>query len=514
MQELHALERSELPASLQSLILSRIDQLLEGQKATLKVASIVGRSFEVAMLWGYYPQLGATEQIKEHLEGLTQAVLTVREQPEPDLAYAFRHVLTQEVAYESLPYATRSTLHERLGDFIEITAAGRLDQHLDQLAYHYAQGRNESKKKEYLLKAGRRAQQVYANTAAIDYFQRALPLLSDGERPVVLLDLGRVLELVGQWQEAKTIYEQAMDLAQSAGDPQAQAWCETSIGELLRKRGQYADATAWLARAQAAFEQVNDRAGVAQVLHYRGTLANQQGDVELAQRLYEQSLGIRQELDDRAKIASLYSNLGIVARHRGDNLEAGRLYEESLAIRQELGDRWAIGVSLNNLGNLALGQGHYAEARARLENALAIWRQVGDRWAIANTLTGLGDVAGEEKDYPTSRAYYSESLGINRELDDRLALAYIFEALGCLAAAQADPERAIWLVSAASVLRAAINAPLPPTDALRLSDRLAPTREQLSAEALQSRRASRPRPVSRRSYRASHRVISVPCPNL
>ena len=67
-QELHALERSELPSSLQSLILSRIDQLMEGQKATLKVASIVGRSFEVATLWGFYPQLGATEQIKEHLE--------------------------------------------------------------------------------------------------------------------------------------------------------------------------------------------------------------------------------------------------------------------------------------------------------------------------------------------------------------------------------------------------------------------------------------------------------------
>ena len=75
------------------------------------------------------------------------------------MAYAFRQVLTQEVAYESLPFATRSTLHERLGDFIEITAASHLDQMLDQLAYHYAQGRNEPRKQEYLLKAGRRAQQ-------------------------------------------------------------------------------------------------------------------------------------------------------------------------------------------------------------------------------------------------------------------------------------------------------------------------------------------------------------------
>ena len=110
-------------------------------------------------------------QIKDHLDVLTQAVLTVREQPEPDLAYGFRHALTQEVAYESLPYATRSTLHERLGDYIETSAVGRLDQHLDQLAYHYALGQNETKKREYLLKAARRAQGVYANAAAIDYYK-------------------------------------------------------------------------------------------------------------------------------------------------------------------------------------------------------------------------------------------------------------------------------------------------------------------------------------------------------
>ena len=217
--ELHTLERSELPSSLQSLILSRIDQLLEGQKATLKVASIVGRSFEVATLQGFYPQLGAADQIKEHLDVLTQAVLMVLEQPEPELAYAFRHMLTQEVAYESLPYATRSTLHERLGDYIEIAAADRLDQHLDQLAYHFALGRNEPKKREYLLKAARRAQRVYANTAAIEYYTRVLPLLSDEELPQILLDLGRVYELVGRWQEARASYEQALSVADQSERP-------------------------------------------------------------------------------------------------------------------------------------------------------------------------------------------------------------------------------------------------------------------------------------------------------
>ena len=279
-QEQSALERGELPSSLQSLILSRIDQLMEGQKATLKVASIVGRNFEAATLWGFYPQLGQADQIKDHLNILTEAVLTVREQQEPDLVYAFRQMLTQEVAYESLPYATRSTLHERLGNYIESAAADRLDQHLDELAYHYALGQNEPKKREYLLKAARRAQGVYANAAAIDYYNRVLALLTQEELPQVLLDLGEVYELVGRWQDARASYEQALAIADQQNDHTTQAWCETEIGELLTKQGQYAEASVWLDRARMGFEANHHLAGVAQTLQHKGTLLARQGDYE------------------------------------------------------------------------------------------------------------------------------------------------------------------------------------------------------------------------------------------
>ncbi len=47
-----ALEQQELPSSLHSLILSRIDRLTDSQKITIKVASIIGRLFPFAWLWG------------------------------------------------------------------------------------------------------------------------------------------------------------------------------------------------------------------------------------------------------------------------------------------------------------------------------------------------------------------------------------------------------------------------------------------------------------------------------
>src|SRR5581483_10783137 len=52
-----AYERADLPNSLYRLILSRIDHLSEHQQLTLKVASILGRTFRLAHLAGYYPRL-------------------------------------------------------------------------------------------------------------------------------------------------------------------------------------------------------------------------------------------------------------------------------------------------------------------------------------------------------------------------------------------------------------------------------------------------------------------------
>ena len=50
-----------------------------------------------------------------------------------DLAYLFKHVATQEVAYESLPYATRSMLHGRVGSYLEASDPAGVEHRLDLL---------------------------------------------------------------------------------------------------------------------------------------------------------------------------------------------------------------------------------------------------------------------------------------------------------------------------------------------------------------------------------------------
>src|SRR5262249_1055918 len=101
-QQPDALGQIDLPASLYSLILSGIDQLSETQKPLLKVASVIGRLFRAAMLWGVYNQFGNQERVRRDLDILSNLELTPLDTPDPELAYLFKHILTQEVAYETL----------------------------------------------------------------------------------------------------------------------------------------------------------------------------------------------------------------------------------------------------------------------------------------------------------------------------------------------------------------------------------------------------------------------------
>ena len=488
-----ALKQLHLPASLQSLVLSRMDQLTESQKTTLKVASVIGRSFRADWLPSIYPDLGDEETVREELVRLTQRGLTAPDPVEPGLTYFFKHVIAHDVIYESLLFMLRADLHEQIAAFIERTYADRLGQFLDLLAHHYDHSDNVDKQREYLRKAGGAAQQAYSNDAAIDYYRRVLPLLAPEEQVEISLKLGEVEQLVGHWDEAKALFAQALSLAQSVQNQTIQPWCKLASGDLRRLQGAYAEAAAWFEAARDEFARLDIQDGVAQALHVSGTLAAQQGDYGAALQRYRESMEIRRRLDDQDGLARLLNNMAIIALYQHDLTSARTLHEESLAIRRRLGDRATVANSLNNLANVLLAEARtaeahiaevrLAEAQALLEEAVVLQRETGDRWGLANALNNMGNAARSQGDYGRAQSLYAESMAITRGLGDQWALAYLLEDMGCVAALRGDPARGFMLVGAAQSLRAAIGAPLPPADQEQLELLLAPARAALGSPA-------------------------------
>ncbi len=513
-----ALAQLELPTSLHRLILSRIDQLTESQKLTIKVASIIGRLFRLSWLWGVHPELGQRDLVLADLDSLSHLDLTPLDQPEPEFTYLFKHIITREVAYESLSFATRELLHEQLGWFIEQSYSDALDQYIDLLAYHYDHSQNVPKRREYLGKAGEAAQSSFANDAAIDYYHRLLPLLTESEQLDVMLKLGQVMELIGKWSEAQNLYHAALELVERTNNRYAQPRCQRAMGELLKKQGEYVAAANWLDQARRGFDELHDTVGMGQTfteigeiyrlqgqyadarssyekslslvgtadlavrataLKSAGTAAWQQGDYEAADVFYNESLAIHSQLKDKPGIANLLSNLGIVAALQNDLASAGNLFNQSLTIRRELGDKQGIATSLTNLGRVVHYQGDYATARVLHQEALDLYRQLGTRKGIADSLTNLANAARDAGALDAARSFYAEALTIYRELGSQWAIACLLEDMSGLAVARAEYQQAVQLVGAASKLRELIETPLSLDEQAKLDRVLEPARKTM-----------------------------------
>lgn len=471
-----AVGRMEVPDSLNAIVLSRIDAMEERPRQGLKVASILGREFRADAVGEVHGSLGDRSDVLRHLEACRADDLLVPEDDEL-VDWLFRHAITREVAYESIPHAVRAPLHERAGDVLASVPGTPLD----VLAHHYWHSENDDQKRRYLRLAGDAARATYANEAAIGHYERLVTLLHESEQSPVLLALAGVLDLVGEWGRAEASAERARQLAEDAGDDSQAAWAEVSLAETARKQGRLDDAVALLARAGSTFERGAEAAGTARVFHLQGTIAAQRGDLVEARRRYEASRDLREAIADVSGLAAILSNLGIVAEYEGRIDDCARHHAEALWLRREIGDRWAVGNSSTNLGMAAMMQRRFGEARELFEESMRLNVEVGDTWHIALAHHNLANAHRDLGDADAARRHYREALATFDRYHDRWALAFLVEDVALLAAPE-GPELALGLLAAAERMREEIDAARPPSLEEELSTRIRPHIDHLDPE--------------------------------
>lgn len=418
-----ALETLILPDSLNSLIISRIDQLSEGPKTTLKVASVIGRLFRAAWLWGIYPQLGSSELIKAQLEQLDKLEITPLDKPEPELEYLFKHILTREVAYESLAVATRQMLHEQVGHYIETYYQHDLEQFTNVLAYHYGASQNTEKQREYFYKAGLAAHQSFANAAAMDYYQRLLPLLPENEKISILLRLGDVLQLVGNWDETEKHFHEALLLAEKSGMPRDLARAQRAYGDILSRKGAYTEALSFLERAKASFEQEQDASGLDYTMRLIGVINWRQGDYDAALRCFDACSHLSRQTGNLKGAYRAIGNIGLIHKIRGDLPEALARYEEAQRIAHEIGDQLGEGIIIGNMGNVYLQQRNHIAALSNYSQYLQYASKLGYRQGISIAIGNMGKIYWYMGNFREALACNLLNLQIALEVGDRLEAA-------------------------------------------------------------------------------------------
>jgi class 3 adenylate cyclase len=146
-----------IPATVQAVLAARIDRLGEREKTVLQAASVIGKEFTEPVLaralphrleagptggTGFQPVAGPSgaltaTNLAAALEALASAEFLYPQALYPVAEYAFKHPLTQEVAYHSQLGERRKQIHAAVARAIEALSATKLDEQAALLAYHW-----------------------------------------------------------------------------------------------------------------------------------------------------------------------------------------------------------------------------------------------------------------------------------------------------------------------------------------------------------------------------------------
>ncbi len=448
-----------LPDSLRSLIISRIDRLTEQEQITLKVASVIGRVFRASWLWGIYPQIGNPVQVQAHLDRLSRLDLTPMEKAEPELEYLFKHMITQEVAYESLAHATRTMLHEQVGDYIERQFADDVEHYLDMLAYHYGRSDNLQRQRHYFLQAGQAAQATYANESALEYYRRLLPLLERREQVPILIHIGEVLKLIGRWDEAMAAYEQATEIAHEANNPTGALHCQNAAAQLLAARGEYQAALTLLDQVIPAWEAMGDLHGRYHALRILGSILIARGAYTRGLRSIEHAHELAVQLQNEILIAHSISAMGVVYLDISDYEMALYCLERSSQMAIRLADWDLLAFAREHMASIYLNQSQLIAALDIFQELLLRAVEIGDRWAMARLSREIGRVHTLYGEIHVGLECYARQLVIALDLGERrelaIGLGYLAEAytlLGEYHMAERVAELAITLCDAINLV--------------------------------------------------------------
>jgi class 3 adenylate cyclase len=126
------IDETALPATLQAVLAARIDRLAERDKTVLQAAAVIGYQFTEPLL---KQVVGLDEtRLRAALRALVSADL-VKSTTTP-AGYAFKHHLTQEVAYRSELSERRARLHGAVARALEQQHADSRDELADLISHH------------------------------------------------------------------------------------------------------------------------------------------------------------------------------------------------------------------------------------------------------------------------------------------------------------------------------------------------------------------------------------------
>jgi class 3 adenylate cyclase/tetratricopeptide (TPR) repeat protein len=380
-----------LPDTLDAVAMREIDSLPTTPRRVLRLASVLGRSFERSLL----DQLLEAESVDvgaDALEDLEQQLV-----PSNDGEHiVFRHALLQEAAYQSLPFRQRIGLHLKVGEAIEGGTINAADA-VPLLSFHFLAAQDWQRTWKYARVAAQAAHAAHAPGEMATHLERAIVAarrldgVDDDDLAEVFGDLGRTLQLLGEYERGDRAYRQAGLLST---DPLIKA--ETAYHRAILRSEFFGRPSSAIRVLRAGRDGLADAGVIAAGM--RALLLAEEADVRERQgRLREglecAHLAVREaeQAGDKRALALALDVLNILLlRTRGPDeaIHMGRVLE----LYEELGDEVHVAAALNNLAAVAFFGSQWDEAAELVARCAEASMKAGDLAKAALAHVNLGEL--------------------------------------------------------------------------------------------------------------------------
>lgn len=474
----------QLSDTIQGIIQARVDRLEETTRLTLKVAAVIGATFPLALLHSIHPARLPLPALLAQLEHLCTLAILDLELEGAERVYRFKYRITHEVAYTSLLFRQRRTLHAAIARWYEqryqedLYAERVAPVLYGVLAYHHGRAENHFAQAHYCQIASVHAVDRYAHTMALEYLATALALTSV---PVARYDLlvlriityDRCGDRAAQEQDIQTL----TNLAQRLDDPLRRAYAVWCALQYLLVQGEYASAleqvglvehhiTQVLEQSSAATTRQQARLLQAACLDAQGLARAGLGDASAARACHERALRYyrRVTLRGRAetrrgtalpaalllspllaphiRLVQCLNGLGAACQMLGEWTRARRYHQQALVITREREDWSGEASVLLLLCQADYADQAYVQAEQHARRALMTSLATGERLTQAMALRHLARIKTALGDYDDAQRRAMHALSISTGIGARFLDAAILGDLAEIALARGDPEEA------------------------------------------------------------------------
>ena len=169
------------------------------------------------------------------------------------------------------------------------------------------------------------------------------------------------------------------------------------MGNLLLHLGEPDEARPYFDQALDIRRSLNDPQGVANALISLCVVANDQHDYRLAVSFAEQGLEVLKPLDNRMAVAMTRSNLAVVLSGLGDYVTAANTHRESVTVFRDLRNERDLSLALNNLANVLLQMGRVEPVPLYLKEAFQTAHRLGYQDYQAHSLMNYAHLALQKR---------------------------------------------------------------------------------------------------------------------